>query len=71
LVDDVHVIKSANLGFFYYDECLKWSLNPQAFWLHSKVITTKPSPHVMTRNDIAKNINTYFEQKNHDFYFVI
>jgi hypothetical protein len=30
----------------------------------SKALTTKPSPHMITKNDIAKYINTYFEQKN-------
>jgi hypothetical protein len=39
-------------------------LDPQPFWPHLKALTTKPSPHVMTKNYIAKYINTYFEQKN-------
>jgi len=36
-------------------------------WPHSKALTIKPSPHVMTKNDITKYINTYFEQNNELF----
>jgi hypothetical protein len=39
-------------------------LNPQPFWPHSKVLTIKSSFHMMTKNDIAKDLNTYFEWKN-------
>jgi hypothetical protein len=38
-------------------------LNPKPSHPHSKALTIKPSPHVMTKNDVAKYINTYFEQK--------
>jgi hypothetical protein len=40
------------------------NLNPQLFPPHSKVLITEPSPRVMTKNDIAKYRNTYFEQKS-------
>jgi hypothetical protein len=40
------------------------NLIPQPFQPHFKVLITKPSLHVMTKNDITKYINTYFEQKN-------
>ncbi len=38
-------------------------MNPQPSWPHLKALTIKPSPHMMTKNDITKYINTYFEQK--------
>jgi hypothetical protein len=39
-------------------------LNLQPFWQHFKALTSKQSPRMMEKNDIAKYINTYFEQKN-------
>jgi len=40
---------------FLNDECLKWGLNPQPFWPHSKALTTKPTPHKI-KYDIARGI---------------
>jgi hypothetical protein len=57
--------------FSFNDECSKWNLNPQLFWRHSKALTTKPSLHVMTINDITKDIKTFFEQKNAFKIFII
>lgn len=64
LIDALRIIKFPNSRFCFNDESTKWHLNPQPFWPHSKALTTKPSIHMITRNDIVKDINTHFELKN-------
>jgi hypothetical protein len=46
-----------------------WTHN--LFCPHSNALIMKPSPHVMTKNDITKDINTSFEQKNACFFYII
>jgi hypothetical protein len=38
--------------------------NAQPFEATFQGLNHQASPHVMTKNDYAKEINTYFEQKN-------
>jgi len=51
-------IKSPNLGFF-----LMMGVQSEIWTQNLTTITTKPSPHMMIKNDIEKDINTYFEWK--------
>jgi hypothetical protein len=65
LANIIQTIKSSNLRFIFKDKCSKVRFETHNLSCpHSKALITKPSPHVMTKNDITKDINTYFEQIN-------
>jgi hypothetical protein len=61
----------SKLEICFLNECSKLGLNPQLFHPHSKALTTKPSPHMIIKSDIAKYINTYLNNKSDYFYITI